>query len=710
MLTYQNIKNNNTRSIDTRLYNDEYFDFMLYRGEVYGENCNLKDNLIADFSSLNIEDGILYSDVEWVNAINEGVSLKDIGFTGIDNGLIQYQKDRITNTDFLNILTGSTYDINSGDTRFFMTPITGNTQNFIYPMFLENEEDKKYISFQGGFYQGFYKLFGFDYQVLPNGPDIEWNLEFTIRPRSDYEIKRGTINEIHPENKGIFFFMGTRAENKFINMYKTDSAITDTMKIVSMENDGYLDPSASIQNHIVQPQDYTSDIEEVKDPCENYYGDDYFDSGCTQPCNCKDPEINPCENYYGDDYLDESDSISCNKGIEVIFNDDLVECDCKKEKKKEEKPRKVYPRDMCECNITSIPDYKWHISDLYTYKYDETSVNCCKGKGGCGKQEEIVPECSCDEYYADDYFKDLECGGGKKYAEEEYFDKDVEIDENKIEDTFGHLITKKGYYEIETDNKFLMFDRTPLGLTVQNWIEDTTVILTGRNDWGNINYFPIMNRTKTGYTVNNIYEYQEENSIPYNIYKDIKNNAFALKVTENGAIGYNYGVIECDENNKPFFTVKEEYSKDGIIKYNEWNNIVVKIRILNPTIKYRKDGTLCPDINKGKRTMKLYFYVNGYLIFISKELVEFNFRELNDTYLKQEAVPFNISLGGGTQGLLESILPDYYKFLEYIFPMEKFFCGSFLGDISNFKIYDGHINFPTIQNCFFKSKEKTILD
>ena len=308
MHTYQNIKNNSTRRFDARLYNDEYFDFMLYRSEVSEGNCNLDENLIADFASLNIDDGILYSDVVWENAVNEGVSLKDIGFTGIDNGLIQYQKDRITNSDFLKILTESTYDIESGDTRFFMTPITGNTQNFSYPMFLK-DDDGKYISFQGGFYQGFYKLFGFDYQVLPNGPDLEWNLQFRLRPRSDYSVKENTVNHIHPENKGIFFFMGTRAEDKFINMYKTDSAVTDTMKIESIENDGYLSSGETIQNHIVEPQDYTADIIEVKDPCDDYFGDDYFDSAGTLPCNCK------------------------------------------KEEKKEQ-TKKIYTQNTCLCNIT----------------------------------------------------------------------------------------------------------------------------------------------------------------------------------------------------------------------------------------------------------------------------------------------------------------------------------------------------------------------
>lgn len=655
MLTYQNIKNNNTRSIDARLYNDEYFDFMLYRGEVSDIDYNVNKQLIADFTSLNIEDGILYSDVLWDKAINNGVSLKDIGFTGIDNGLIHFEKDRITNKDFLKILTGSTYDIQSGDTRFFMTPITGNTKNFIYPMFLENDEEMKYISFKGGFYQGFYKLFGFDYQVLPNGPDLEWNLQFNIRPRSDYDVYIESVNYLHPNNKGIFFFMGTRAENKFLNFYKIDSAVTEPLKIESIENDGYLDSTEcggeklSIQNKVVSELEYTLDIEEEEEEKE---------------------EENPCENYFADDYFDSGDTVPCNS--------------------KKEKPLK----SDCKCNEKNISNYKWYISDLYTYKYDETSVNCCKDCSDKEDEQEQCSDCSCDKYFIDNYFKDEECNQGKKYMSDEYLMTDEKIDEKTIEDTFGHLITKKGYYEIETDNKFLMFDRTPLGLTVNNWIEDTKVILTGRKDWGNINYFPLMNRTKTGYTVNDIYKYQEENSIPYNIYKDIKNNVFALRITDNGAIGYRYGILDCNADNEQHYTVEEEYSKDNIIKYDEWNNVLVKIVILNPT----SDNVTCPDPKKGKRKMKLYFYVNGNLVFISKELIEFNFKELNDTYLKQETVPFNISLGGGTQGLLESILPDYYKFIEYMFPIEKDFCGSFLGDISNFKIYNGHINYPTIKN------------
>ena len=159
-MTYQNILNNNVRSIDCKLLEDEYFDYMLYKGEVYGSD-NIPEMTIADFSCpFLIENGVLYSTSTWADAKNNGVLLEDIGFTGPDNGLISFRKDRISNKDYLDILTGSTYEIEEDDTRLFLSPITGNTLNFDYPMFLDEDETGCFLAFQGGFYQGFYKLFG----------------------------------------------------------------------------------------------------------------------------------------------------------------------------------------------------------------------------------------------------------------------------------------------------------------------------------------------------------------------------------------------------------------------------------------------------------------------------------------------------------------------------------------------------------------------
>ena len=652
-MTYQNILNNNVRSIDCKLLEDEYFDYMLYKGEVYGSN-NISEMTIANFSCpFLIENGVLYSTSTWVDAKNNGVLLEDIGFTGSDNGLISFRKDRISNKDYLDILTGSTYEIEEDDTRLFLSPITGNTLNFDYPMFLDEDETGCFLSFQGGFYQGFYKLFGKEwcYQTLPNGPDYEWNLYFDIRPRSDYKVGVTTVNHIHPENKGIFFYLGTRAENKFWPLYKTDEEVTNPLKRIP-DDDNYTnaeicgEESDTDFNKInVVHEDYMAD--EPEEIPESYFEDDYIASASTDDCpcaaQCLAEEQNKHENYdFDNGYLSEDD------------NDDVT----------------------------------FTISDIYEYKYQEDS-NCCEKGLNCGTSD-CKESHKCDNFFQDDFYND-ECYNGPKAIEDEYLGQDADIVEDDITDSFGHVLTKKGYYEIESDNKFLMFDRTKDGFTVNNWIEGTKVTLTARQDWANINYFPIMNRTCTGYTVDNIYKYQEENSIPYNIYKDIKNNAFCLRITDDGAIGYRYSVLDCEAENEQHYAVREEYSKPGVVKIDEWNKIVVKIAILNPMVSNGK------YINKGHRKMKLYFYVNGFLVFISKELDEFNFRELNDTYQKQEGVPYSISLGGGTQGLLESILPDYYNTPDYIFPIEKDFCGTFLGDIKSFKIIDGNVNFFTIK-------------
>jgi hypothetical protein len=144
---HQNIKINNTKSLNAKLYNGNYYDFMLYKGETLTQGVDVLNKIsMADFSDLNITNGILYSTTTWSGATNEGVEMNDIGFTGMDNGLISFRKDRITNADFLELLINSQYTINSGDTRFFLTPVTGNTQRYEYPIFLyENENERSRI-------------------------------------------------------------------------------------------------------------------------------------------------------------------------------------------------------------------------------------------------------------------------------------------------------------------------------------------------------------------------------------------------------------------------------------------------------------------------------------------------------------------------------------------------------------------------------------
>lgn len=80
-------------------------------------------------------------------------------------------------------------------------------------------------------------------------------------------------------------------------------------------------------------------------------------------------------------------------------------------------------------------------------------------------------------------------------------------------------------------------------------------------------------------------------------------------------------------------------------------------------------------------------------------------RALNDLYDKQQSVPFNISLGGGTQGLCDVIYLNYRKIPEYVLPLEKEFAGSFVGYFASFKMYNCSLNLnEIIENYHFESK------
>ena len=284
---YQNIKINNVKSIDAKLYSANYYDFMLYKGETISQSLNdLNSIAMADFSNLDIVSGNLYSSVVWSGATNNGVEMNDIGFTGMDNGFISFPKDRVTNEEFLNLLINTQHIIESGDTRLFLTPVTGNTQLYNYPMYLMEDETDKYIACKGGFYQGFFKLFGHCYQVLPHTIDNEWVFHFELRPRSDYEIDGSLVNFNHKDNQGIFFFLGTRAENKFWPFYKTNSALTETFKINNSHTDGYFDGCGEIsgvtfdanENNVVFLENDWITEEVEKFVADSYFavGDGYF--------------------------------------------------------------------------------------------------------------------------------------------------------------------------------------------------------------------------------------------------------------------------------------------------------------------------------------------------------------------------------------------------------------------------------------------------
>ena len=624
-----NIKINNTRKLDFKIRKDEYWDLMLSKDEAHGSGAFDFDGpcLVAFVTAEDDEcikyfdKGKVFSSVSWVDAVNSGddefsgVTLYNIGFTGVDNGLVFYDRNLISNQEFFNYYTGSFY-CTCGDTRLSLSVSKCNTEEHIYPIKVVQDEANKYFECKGGFLQGFFKTFGYDYQTLPDIIDEEWNMSFVIRPRSEYPVLERTLNYEHPKNKGIFFYLGMRAENKFWDVSATDEIKSGFTATRYNMGDGY--------------------------------------------------EILDSRKYYHDD---------CSEEFQFIEETSVHQESC------------------------PIPD-AW--SDSYItegYEPEEGTV-----LPGCPTAEE-----SMDQNYI--HFDPCEEGENDPWVQAGYTVKEISLDGiDDIGTSNGHNIFEntENYYEIKSNNKYLLFNNTCSGYTVEKWVkegaEEKTFIFTTKKNTKIPNYYLLFNQTCTGYTTDTIGEYLKTLEEPYDVYSDYIRNVFALKYNDDGSITYKYVVKDlgsgCPEYDFSDFDgeymnetthIIEETTLPGLVKDGEWTNVHIRFKIMNGMFD------LCRRYN-GKRKMRMYFYVNGFLKFISRPVPEFNFRELKEVYDKQESVPYNISLGGGTQGLADTVGLNFMDWTPYELPLEKYFGGSFLGDIKLFKFWACTMNFTVINN------------
>jgi len=160
-----------------------------------------------------------------------GITSCDIGLTGVDNGLVTDMTGQTIT--FTNGLFDNNFKFNRlyFDRRLKLFQVTGNTESpnvrfsgfnktTLYEVVSKTSPyEGRYHELYGGFYQGFYKLFGYDYNIFPERMNKGWSVEMLLKPRliNEYFPSSGetTLNEIYPDNKNTFFYLGARAENKF---------------------------------------------------------------------------------------------------------------------------------------------------------------------------------------------------------------------------------------------------------------------------------------------------------------------------------------------------------------------------------------------------------------------------------------------------------------------------------------------------------------
>ena len=643
-----NLKVNNYHNLKLRINKDEYWDFFVNK-DTYGHFKNNSDNCIISYINLadaDCNNGWLQSNNKytWEDAISVGYTLYNITYTGVDNGLFTFRKDRITNKDFLDIFQTNKLKIEENDTSLKLHAVSGNTLQYDYPLHCNDE----YVTFNGGFYQGFFKTECDKYQVLPTHFDDgeTYNIEFTLKKCDIEPESNKTLNDKYPENKGIFFYIGTRAENKWIYLYDKED-VDGLEDCYQLGMDDFVEGGEINKKDHIIGNFYDLDQEFYEDPpldIDNYINYNYYDESLYAKDSCDWDEmfdyveINPTETAKTIDETADHINMSSwcctvpQREEKYVLRPYFVGCGCPVKYKKEK--------------VKSDNEYDDYLSGCLTFGED----------GYIGSWDDLTDS---------DY---------------DYLEQELDITDFQYYTDNGFNLAEANWYYFYTDNKYLMFDRTKSGKTIRNWVEGTQYMYYGRKNNFKGNLFILMNRTKTGYTVNTIDTLRDKDTNHYNPYKDLYNNALAFRITDKGEIGYRLLTLDCEKEGRDKTSIVEGYSSENVIPECEWVTINVRITFI------------------GGDKMKFMFYINGKLKYISKELPRIELRELNDLYEKQEGVPYNISIGGGTQGLAETIQYNYMLNPTRVYPIEKYFAGSFIGHIKSFKIYNCFMEQMIIEN------------
>ena len=615
-MSSQNINNYGANRFDLRIDYTDYYDIKLANDEkdydeeiVFGLNiigyddgdrlpinidlnsfsCSEKSELLWGEDKLNpiLSKNYLEFKDDKQDCLLES-SICDIGLTGIDVGLCE----KITGNTLT--FTMSLKPENELDPLFYTrkfkmnnvrsianypnSRFSGNS-NTIYNIVNKTSEKVGYYNeLYGGFYQGFYKLFGYDYEVFPERTNKGWTSEIILKPRQrdEYQIQSDEyyLNDLYPDNSNTFFFMGTRSENKF---YHTPSGTTQTGSTTTCNGETIL-------------------------------------FGETDESYIKDTQ------YLGDTF------VSCACSDTGVTNSDCV---------------RIYPLTGDSKTVSNTFDPGMDIySNGLSIRFSGDPIN----PKICVKYITITGSCvndgTCEDMIS---FKTGYC------INEVCSTKAIYDSCNFLNGTCGTSNTEEKWVMIST-----VFER-------KDYLEDCDLL-----NFGGL-----------GSIRKRLYQSEIEDR-----YVDM------IKPPQ---------THEGDTKQKPKIVTSFNH---------KWFE------------------------EKEERLGTLKVYVNGYLLLTIDDFEEIIPRELKTEKEKQVGVPFNISWGGGTIGLRENLIPvntnllngpyiqdkqlfnnetlsgTTYSALTTNMLSESTFGGSFMGGISQFRMYTEPLSAPQIQHNFRVSKDR----
>lgn len=662
---------------DEKDYNEEVIFSPYIIAQTYGnklpfyfdiDDVNISQNLNLKYKSFNT-DNVLVSQ-NYYDPNNDDFccfsasSSCDIGFTGIDNGLVDSisgQTIYFTNGIFEDAVK---FNRKYFDRRLKLFQVTGYTgsyerfeafnKNTLYEIVSKNDSDfGRYHELYGGFYQGFYKLFGYDYDIFPERVNKGWAIEMLLKPRLCNEYlpnsNETTLNEIYPDNKNTFFYLGTRAENKFYH---------------------YADGTP----------DCFSGYTRVTTPLAE----------CLQTCACCNENItnSRCIYLYPPRSTNGVHDPHINYGCNSCGGNVVSATTC-----------------GCGCFDTKCTTCGW---ECRTHTCDEiipltpTPTPTPSPIPTCNTPQPPVCTPTCTTCTSCDDCDDCESP-----------------DNSSIEDT----CEKDPLFDSMSNNisfKLCGDPKNPgIGIKVLKFTggcEVTGTCVTGQT-------------YVTGYTIQEwctdpIYSYCE-NENPKFLNDE---HWFLLDVIWER----NINLVECDlwwdgglgDITEKVYLESLANNSVSLIRppYTNKKSTPQQVEIVNLNDKWLDEI----DYRKGK----LKIYVNGKLIYTINDFEEIIPRALNTDKEKQVGVPFNVSWGGGTQGLHENLIPSSCDNLvsDYIqdpesFPtsalnnsslsglttnilLEQEFGGTFEGGISQFRMYVEPLDATEIRHNFNVLKNK----
>lgn len=183
---------------------------------------------------------------------------------------------------------------------------------------------------------------------------------------------------------------------------------------------------------------------------------------------------------------------------------------------------------------------------------------------------------------------------------------------------------------------------------------------------------------------------------------ELSENALGFRFTPDGRIGYrkmtvsgyNYWCGDSGSTGGSHYmitgtTMEEKYSPNFSISGNtdKWYHIVVT---------YSQNS-----VKNGLPAGTLRFWVDGRVVYRVENFIGLKLRPLNEYSSKQLGVPYNISWGGGSQGLLESQTFGGPDPQDQNLNIATYFTGTFDGELSQLRFYDKTLNLMEIRNNLY---------